>query len=114
MKKYVISGGIAGFLNGLFGGGGGALLVPLLQGYCKKEQRQALACSVAIILPLSVVSLHLLWKEGYLDLKIAFPYVLGGALGGIFGGKLFQKANSLWLQRGFALLLLVSGVRALS
>lgn len=111
MKKYVISGGIAGFINGFLGGGGGAVLVPLLQNHCKLPQRKALACSVGIILPLSLLSAYLFAKDGHMNLEIAIPYVIGGAMGGFLGGKLFPKAKSLWLQRGFALLLILSGVR---
>lgn len=113
MGKFILSGGIAGFLNGFLGGGGGAVLVPLLQQYCKRDQRSALACSVAIIVPLSMLSAFLFAKQGHIDMKTAFPYVLGGAVGGILGGKLFPKANSLILQRGFAILLILSGGRCL-
>ena len=32
--KYAVSGALAGAVNGLFGGGGGMVLVPLLSGWC--------------------------------------------------------------------------------
>ena len=50
--NYAVSGGLAGIANGLFGGGGGSVLVPMLTGYCKLDQRRAFATSVAVILPL--------------------------------------------------------------
>ena len=41
--KYGLSGAAAGLVSGLFGGGGGTVLVPLLTGWCKMEQKRAFA-----------------------------------------------------------------------
>ena len=54
--KYALSGTAAGLVNGLFGGGGGMVLVPLLNGWCGLAGKQAFATCVAAILPLSAVS----------------------------------------------------------
>lgn len=51
-----LAGGAAGVANGFFGGGGGMILVPLLVRRCRLSQRQAFATSVAIILPLCILS----------------------------------------------------------
>lgn len=107
-----ISGGAAGAINGFFGGGGGMLLVPLLSRWLGLEDRKAFATSVAVILPLCTLSSAIYLFRGKLELSAALPYLLGGAAGGIFGGKLFKKVNMLWLRRGFALLILYAGVRA--
>ena len=40
--KYALSGTAAGLVNGLFGGGGGMVLVPLLNGWCGLAGKQAL------------------------------------------------------------------------
>ena len=53
--RYALAGGLAGLTNGLFGGGGGSVFVPLLTGYCKLDQRRAFATSVAVILPLCLL-----------------------------------------------------------
>ena len=45
-------------------------------------------------------------------LEGALPYLLGGTVGGMFGGKLFKGVNMLWLRRGFAILILYAGIRA--
>jgi hypothetical protein len=111
--KYAIAGGASGLVNGFFGGGGGMLLVPLLTGWCKLDQRHAFATSVAIILPLCVLSSVIYWFRGGLDIAAALPYLAGGLVGGFLGGKLFQKLNAVWLRRAFALLILYGGVRAL-
>ena len=108
-----LAGGAAGLVNGLFGGGGGTVLVPLLTGLCKLEQRQAFATSVAVIAPLCALSAAVYWFRGGLGLMLALPYLLGGLLGGWVSGKLFSRLKPLWLRRGFALLLLYGGWKAL-
>lgn len=110
--RFAVSGGAAGLVNGFFGGGGGMLLVPLLSRWLKLGDRRAFATSVAIILPLCALSSVIYLLRGGLDPETALPYLIGGALGGILGGKLFQRVNMLWLRRGFALLILYAGVRA--
>jgi len=113
-KKWCIfSGLIAGLANGFFGGGGGMLLVPLLTGRCKLDQRTAFATSVAIILPLCALSSVIYFFRDGLDLLRALPYLIGGLIGGFIGGKVFQKMNMVWLRRAFALLILYGGVKAL-
>lgn len=108
-----LAGGLAGLVNGFFGGGGGMVLVPLLVSRCGLSQRQAFATSVAVILPLCVLSAAIYWFRGGLDFTAALPYLAGGLLGGFLGGKLFRRVSMTWLRRGFALLILYGGVRAL-
>lgn len=109
--RFALTGAAAGLTNGFFGGGGGSVLVPLLHHSCQLEQEKAFATSVAIIFPLCVLSAGLYLFRGNLDFRIAFPYVLGGGLGGWLGGKLFHRVNMKWLRRIFALLLLYGGLR---
>ncbi len=108
-----VAGGLAGLVNGFFGGGGGMVLVPLLVSRCKLDQRKAFATSVAIILPLCALSALIYWLRGGLDFMVALPYLAGGLAGGFIGGKLFKKLNMVWLRRIFALFILYGAMRAL-
>ena len=110
--KYLVAGALAGVLNGLFGAGGGLILVPLLAGWIRLEQKQAFATSVAIILPLSVVSYVLFCLQGGNVWKEALPYLLGGIIGGLLSAKLFRNISVLWLHRLFGILILYGGVKA--
>ena len=110
--RYAVTGALAGAANGFFGAGGGLLLVPLLVSWCGMEQRRAFATSVAVILPLSAVSAAIYWMKGGLDVAAAWPYLLGGAVGGVIAGRIFQKMSMVWLRRVFGLLILYGGVRA--
>lgn len=89
------------------------LLVPLLAGWCGLGQRKAFATSVAVILPLCVLSAAIYLFRGGVELLPALPYLLGGLAGGLLGGKLFKGVSMTWLRRGFALLILYGGVKAL-
>lgn len=112
VAKCMIAGGLAGLLNGLFGAGGGLILVPLLAGWINMEEKKAFATSVAIILPLSLVSYTLFCVQGGNVWKEALPYLLGGAIGGVLSSKLFKKISAMWLHRIFGLLILYGAVKA--
>lgn len=111
--RFALSGALAGLVNGFFGGGGGMLLVPMLTQVCGVERKRAFATSVAVILPLCVLSAGIYLFQGGLDLAAALPYLAGGAVGGWIGGHTFHAVPSEWLRRGFGLLLLYGGVRNL-
>ena len=111
--RYALAGALAGAVNGFFGGGGGSVLVPLLTGVCGLPQRRAFATSVAVILPLCLLSVGIYLWQGSLDVTAALPYLLGGAVGGWVGGRWFKGVDMGWLKRGFGLLLILGGVRCL-
>lgn len=110
--KYGTIGGLAGLANGFFGAGGGLFLVPLLTRWAGMERRRAFATSVAVILPLSLVSAGVYCWKGVLDLTGCWPYLAGGFLGGLLSGKIFHKVPLTFLRRAFGALILYGGVRA--
>ena len=89
------------------------MLVPVLTRLCGMEQRRAFATSVAVILPLCVLSVGIYFMRGGLGLSAAWPYLVGGTVGGWLGGRLFKGVRVDWLRRGFGLLLIYGGVRYL-
>lgn len=110
--KLVTAGALAGTLNGLFGAGGGMVLVPLLTGWVRLEQKRAFATSVAVMFPLSAVSYLWYWAQGENVFHQALPYLLGGVVGGFLAAGLFRRISVGWLHRLFSLLLLYGGVKA--
>ena len=110
--KCAVTGALAGAANGLYGGRGGLVRRPLLVYWCGIEERRAFATSVAVIFPLSALSAALYWMQGGLPLAAAWPYLLGGVLGGWIAGRIFYRLDMLWLRRAFGVLLLYGGVRA--
>ena len=110
--KFLIAGGLAGAANGLFGAGGGLVLVPLLIGWAGLEEKQAFATSVAVILPLSLASYAVFCLRGGNVWLEALPYLLGGIAGGLLSARFFRRIPAVWLHRLFGVLILYGGVRA--
>lgn len=113
-KKYlgIVAAGLgAGAINGLFGAGGGMVLVPLLTQLTDLEDREVFPASVSIILPICLVSLSITWTND--GLSLALPYLAGSALGGIAAGLWGRKLPVKWLHRILGLLILWGGVRYL-
>ena len=76
------------------------------------EQKRAFATSVAVILPLSAVSLVIYFFRGGVDFLYALPFLLGGLAGGVISGRIFKKMPVTLLRRAFGLLILYGGIRA--
>lgn len=110
--KCIVAGGLAGLLNGLFGAGGGLVLVPLFSAWLGIEEKKAFATSVAVIFPLSIVSYILFCVLGGNIWKDALPYLLGGIVGGALSTKLFTNISAVWLHRIFGILILYGAVKA--
>ena len=71
-----LSGLGAGIVNGLFGAGGGMVLVPLLTGLTDLEEDQIFPSSVAIILPICLISLFMSANVTSLSWSELLPYFL--------------------------------------
>lgn len=111
--KYAVSGAAAGAANGLFGAGGGMILVPLLTRWAGLEDKKAFATSISIIAPLCLVSIVVYCMQGSMDFMQALPYLIGGFLGGLIGGKLFKKVPAKFLHRALGLIIIYGGIRSI-
>lgn len=110
-KKHWAVGLCTGFANGLFGSGGGTIAVPAMERFLHTEEHKAHATAIAVILPLSLLSLGIyLWK-GEIIWQIALWASLGGVAGGFVGAKLLKKVSGIWLHRIFGLFMLFAAVR---
>ena len=109
----ILAGSAAGAVNGLFGAGGGMVLVPLLAWLTCIEPKALFPSSISIILPICVVSLTVTAFRGPLPWSAAFPYLIGSAVGGILAGISGKKIPVKWLHRGLGILIIYGGVRYL-
>ena len=116
MRKSVrlgISGAAAGGVNGLFGAGGGMVLVPLLTGYAHLEEHEVFPSSVAIIFPVCIISVLLNLRHETIDFWGFLPYLIGSVLGGLAAGVWGRNIPTVWLHRVLGVLILWGGVRYL-
>ena len=107
-----ISGGaLAGFVNGLFGGGGGMIIVPLLTLVLGFNAKNAHATAILIILPLSLLSGLFYAYFGTLNYKIGIPVSIGVTIGGVIGALLLSKLSSKWVVIIFSAVMIAAGVK---
>lgn len=109
--KYALAGIVAGVSNGFFGAGGGMILIPIFRKLLKKEEKRVFATSLAVVLPLSVVSATMYAQSGGFDFGSALPFVIGGTVGGFVGGKVFKKVPVRLLRITFAIFMIYGGLR---
>lgn len=115
-KKTLIcisTGAISGLINGLFGGGGGMVVVPMLTKFLKYNQKQSHATAILIILPLSIVSGLFYCIFGNFNFETGLPVIIGVVLGGIVGALLLSKLSSKWLVLIFSILMAIAGAKML-
>ena len=86
----VLVGVAAGFLSGLFGVGGGILIVPGLVLVAKMDQRIAHGTSLAAVLPISAASLVSYWSHDHVDFRVGLCLAAGALVGAVLGTKLLN------------------------
>lgn len=111
-KTAILSGALAGILNGLFGSGGGIVAVPLFKksGFSQKE---AQATVLFMMFILSVVSAGIYFFEGHLAFSDAAGFIPGGILGGITASFCFKKIKPELLRKIFGGFVTFSAVKML-
>ena len=109
----VLAGVLTGICNGLFGGGGGMITVPVLTMLCGYEPKKAHATAIAVILPVSIISAIIYIVKGYFELKLSIAVGVGVIAGGILGAVLLKKFSNSVITKIFAVLMLVAGVKLL-
>lgn len=107
-RTLAFTGGVAGFLSGLIGVGGGFIVVPSLKKNTNLNMPSIVATSLAIIALVSTSGVVVAAHNGWMDWRIATPFALG-TLAGMGGGKWLAGRLPVVLQtRGFALLLVAA------
>lgn len=109
---FVLVGLAAGVLAGLFGIGGGVLIVPALMYFAAMPIKAATGTSLgALLLPVGLLGALTYWKAGNLDWRASTFVAVGLFVGAYFGARLAQVMHPALLQRLFAVFLTVIAVR---
>ena len=107
-----LAGAAAGIVNGLFGAGGGMILVPMLSKSSQLTQEEIFPSSICIILPLCILSLLIQAMDSF-PWTEAIPYLIGSGFGGIAAGIFGGKIPVKWLHKVLGILILWGGFRYL-
>jgi uncharacterized membrane protein YfcA len=112
---FVTLGLFTGVVAGIFGVGGGVVLVPLLVFLLGFSQLQANATSlVALLLPVGMLGVLEYYRSGRLqsgDIRYGLWVGLGIFLGAWVGAKIAMRLPDFYLKRGFSLLLIFVAYR---
>ncbi len=111
--KYIVTGTSAGIANGLFGSGGGTIVVPAMIFLLKAEDKKAHATAILIILPLTIVSAFFYISNNYVDWSITIKTMLGGMAGGYLGAKLLHICPVNILRKIFGIFMIAAAARML-
>lgn len=112
-KKTAFIGIITGFANGLFGSGGGTVVVPCMEKYLGINAHKSHATAIAVILPLSVLSAVIYVFKSDVPWAETAAVSIGGVIGGFIGAKLLNKISGRWLHIIFGAAMLGAAVRML-
>jgi uncharacterized membrane protein YfcA len=101
---------VSGVAAGMFGIGGGLIIVPALVLLYKMSQHAAVGTSLgAILMPVGALAAWVYWKNGNLNVKYSLLIAAGLLVGGFLGAKLVEPVSDLTMRRLFGgFLLLVS------
>ena len=109
---YILIGVGAGVLAGLFGIGGGVLIVPALLYFARMSQLTATGTSLgALLLPVGALGAWAYYRTGNLDLRASLVIAIGLFFGAFFGAKLAHILTAIQLRRGVAVFLVLVAVR---
>ena len=109
--KTAILGAVSGLANGLFGAGGGSIIVPGMQKFLGMEQHKTHATAIAVILPLTIVSAVIYLNMARAPWDIIFWVSIGGALGGFIGARLLNKISGNLLHKIFGAFMIAAALR---
>jgi uncharacterized membrane protein YfcA len=109
--KTALIGFITGLVNGVFGSGGGTILVPCLVFLMGIEDHKAHATAISIILPLSLISSFIYFRYDVVDLPLALNVAVGSVLGALTGSSILNRFSIGVLRKIFGIFMIIAAVR---
>jgi uncharacterized membrane protein YfcA len=109
---FLAIGVVAGVLSGLFGIGGGILIIPSLIFFAKFHTKLAIGTSLgAMLLPVGLLGAYAYYLQGNINIKGSLLIGLGLFLGAYLGARLAQTIPGPALQRMFAVFIVLMAIR---
>ena len=108
----LLAGLLAGFIGGMFGVGGGLIIVPVLVFMMGFSQHAAQGTSTATLLfPIGILAAYKYNESGAVNWKFAFIMAFTFIIGAYFGSKFALDLNQKILKRCFSAFLLVVSIK---
>jgi len=111
--RALFAGLVAGIAGGLFGVGGGIILIPLLTDWLRTSQHQAHGTSLAVIGATAVASLVVYGAYANVDWGVALAVGIAGALAARLGARAAARTSPRGLTIAFAVFLVLVAIRLL-
>ena len=108
---YFLAGIMTGAANGLFGGGGGLMAVPCLGRFGGLDERSSHATAIAVITPLSFLSVLVYSVKGVSDPGLAIKVGSGVLIGGVIGSLFLRRIPKTVLTTVFYGVMIYAGVK---
>ncbi len=110
----IVIGLITGMMGGMFGVGGGIIVIPALIFFFGMSQHQAQGTSTAfMLLPVGLLAFMNYYKAGHINLKYAGILAVTFFIGGYFGSKLAIHIPDTALKKIFAVFIILAGLKML-
>lgn len=107
---YAAIGAAAGIASGMFGVGGGLIMIPALVYFAGYSQLSATGTSLAVLLPpIGIAATIEYYRRGHVDLKAAIVMAICLMLSSWMGARLTRKFSELYLRLAFGIVLAAAG-----
>ncbi len=108
----ILIGLAAGLLSGMFGIGGGVIMVPALVIFMGMNQHLAQGTSIGLmLLPIGILAAYNYYEQGSLNIKYGLIIAMAFVIGGYFGSKFSLGMSEPLLKRLFGVLMLILSVK---
>jgi hypothetical protein len=109
---FVLTGLVGGILSGLFGIGGGIVIIPILVLLFGMNQHLAQGTTLALFIPpIGLLAAWTYYRAGFVDLKVAGLICIGFFVGGLLGAKVATFFSEILLRRLFGCLMLLMALK---
>ena len=108
----LLTGTLAGFVSGAMGVGGAIIIVPFLVFFLGLTQHEAQGTSLAVLLlPIGIFAVINYAKSGLVNYKFAVILIISFVISSYFGSILSIHIPDKTMQKSFALLLIIVGIK---